>query len=209
MNHRSIKLVIAEDHPVVLHGLVSLLNSQPDFQVLAACENGATALEAIFKLSPNIALLDLRLPVITGLEILDKLSRANLSTRVVILTAFSDDRDVLLAISRGVHGILIKDSLTNALFDCLRRIAFGERCVPPELVRKEVQRQAQAMLIAQSLTFREKEILCLVAKGLSSKALAAQLNISAGTLKLHLHHIYRKMNVSSRSQLMTLARQLV
>jgi DNA-binding NarL/FixJ family response regulator len=205
VNRRSIKLVIADDHPVVLAGLVSLVRNESDFRVLAACEDGAKAVEAVIKHAPDIALLDLRLPDMSGLEVLDEILRGNLPTRVVILTAFSDDREVLLAISHGVHGMIMKDSVASTLIECLRLVFAGGRCVPPELVKRELNRQAKAASIVQSLTSREQEVLRLVANGRSIKDVAALLNISAGTLKLHLHHIYRKTNVSGRAALMTLA----
>jgi DNA-binding NarL/FixJ family response regulator len=208
MRNGSIKLVVADDHPVVLHGLVTLLKGEPDFKVLAACADGATALEAIFEHSPDVALLDLRLPKMTGLEVLDKVAGWNLLTRVVIITAFTEDRDVLLAVSRGVHGIILKDSIANAVIQCLRTVNAGGRCLPSELVRKELRRQTEAALLARSLTWREREVLRLVAKGLSNKDVAEQLEICEGTLKLHLHHIYRKTAVRSRSDLIALAGKL-
>jgi DNA-binding NarL/FixJ family response regulator len=128
MNSTSIKVVVADDHPIVLHGLVSLLKREPGFRVVAACDDGVTALEAIVQYAPDIALLDLRLPKMTGLEILDKVSNESLETRVVILTAFTEDRDVLTAISRGVYGIIMKDSVASALIQCLRRVSLGDRC---------------------------------------------------------------------------------
>ena len=206
MTHGSIKVVIADDHPVVLHGLVTLLGDEPDFTVLAACEDGAAALEAILKYSPDVALLDLRMPKLTGLDVLGKVSNEN--TRIVIITAFAEDHDVMEAISRGVHGIILKASGADALITCLRKIVAGYRCVPPEFVRKELQRLAEANLVCQSLTSREREVMYLVAKGLSNKIVAEQLKISIGTVKLHLHHIYCKTRLSSRLALTTLALRL-
>jgi DNA-binding NarL/FixJ family response regulator len=208
MNHSPIKLVIADDHPVVLHGLINLLTSEPDFEILAAVGDGAAALEAIFDHAPDIALLDLRLPKMTGLEVQDMIACGNVSTRVVIMTAFTEDREVLLAVSRGVHGIILKDSVADAVVQCLRRVRTGERCLPSELVQKELHRQKEAAALAQSLTVRERDVLRLVAKGLSNKSVADQLKICEGTLKLHLHHIYRKTAVRSRSGLIALAGKL-
>lgn len=208
MYDSSIKLVIADDHPVVLHGLITLLTGEPDFKILAACEDGPTALEAIFEHAPDIALLDLRLPKMTGLEVLDKVASSNLLTRVVIITAFTEDRDVLLAVSRGVHGIILKDSVANAVVQCLRRVRAGGRCLPSDLVQKELRRQVEAASLVQVLTSREREVLRLVEKNLSNKGVAERLKICEGTLKLHLHHIYRKTGVSSRSGLITLAAHL-
>jgi DNA-binding NarL/FixJ family response regulator len=203
-----IKLVIADDHPVVLHGLVSFLTSELGFDVVAACDDGETALAAIVHHTPDIALLDLRMPKMTGLEILEKVSNENLKTRVVILTAFTDDRDVLIAIGRGVYGIIMKDSVVHALLECLRTVSVGNRWLPPILIRNALQRLSEASSIDRMLTSREREVTRLVAKGLSNKDAAAELQISEGTLKLHMHHIYRKTGLHSRLALMTLARQL-
>ena len=208
MNHTSISVVVADDHPVVLHGLVSLLKSEPDFRVLAACDDGVTALEAIAHHAPDIALLDLRMPKMTGLEILDKVSNQSLNTRVVILTAFTEDRDVLLAISRGVHGIIMKDAVANALLDCLRMVSLGNRCVPPELLQRELHWLTEAASIDQALTERERDVMRLIAEGLSNKDVADQLEISEGTVKLHVHHIYRKTGVRTRPGLIALAHRI-
>jgi two-component system nitrate/nitrite response regulator NarL len=123
--------------------------------------------------------------------------------RIVILTAFAEDEDVLAAVNHGVHGIIMKDSAAGALISCLRRVSAGYRCVPPEL-----QRLTETNFISQLLTSREREVMCLVAEGLSNKNVASQLNISEGTVKLHLHHIYCKTGVNSRSTLMTFALRL-
>ena len=204
--HGSITVVIADDHPVILGGLVTLLSDKSDFKVIAACGDGAAALEAILRYSPDVALLDLRMPKMTGLDVLSHVSNDN--TRIVILTAFAEDHDLLAAISRGAHGIILKDSGTSALITCLRKVVLGYRILPPELVKREQHWQAEANSVHYSLTSREREVMGLVAIGLSNKAIAQQLGISAGTVKLHLHHIYCKTAASSRSALMTLALRL-
>jgi len=202
---RTAKLVIADDHPVVLHGLVSFVSNEPGFEVLAGCEDGATALDAILRYTPEIALLDLRMPKMTGLEVLEKLANARLKTRVVIITAFAEDRDLLFAIRRGVHGIVMKDSVVDALLACLRTVSRGDRCLPPALVTKALQQMTDAVSIDQMLTSREQEVMRLATKGMSNKDMAAKLQISEGTVKLHIHHIYCKVGVNSRPALMTLA----
>jgi two-component system nitrate/nitrite response regulator NarL len=205
VNKRSINLIIADDHPVVLHGLVSLLSGESDFKVLAACEDGAAALEAIFKHSPNIALLDLRLPKLSGLAILEKVANEALWTRIVILTAFTGDSDVLAAVSRGVHGIIMKDAAADTLVQCLRGVSAGGRWIAPELIKREIQLQAEAASVDQLLTLREREVMGLVAEGRANKFVAEQLRISEGTLKLHLHHIYAKTGAKCKSELVELA----
>ena len=208
MNHKAIKLVIADDHPVVLHGLVSLLKSEPDFRVLAARTDGASALEAIRTYSPDIALLDLRLPRMTGLEVLEKISNGTPPTRVVILTAFAESPDLLVAVSRGARGIVLKESAANVLVRCLRHVHAGGLLVPQELIRQAQDRQRETALVFRLLTSREREVVRLVAGGLSNKGAAAALKISEGTVKLHLHNVYFKMGMSGRLALMTLARRL-
>ena len=182
-SHKPIRVVIADDHPVVLHSLVSLLSGEPDFTAVAACEDGSTALDAIFKLSPDIALLDLRLPKMTGLEVLEKVSSEN--TRVVIFTGFAGDRDALAAVSRGVYGIrntgvygiLIKDSAASTLITCSRRV---RRRLPMRVsgISQGASpanggcRNRSGTYIARAWSDR------LIAEGLSNKDMARQLHVS-------------------------------
>jgi DNA-binding NarL/FixJ family response regulator len=197
---RSIKVVVADDHPVVLHGLVTLLSDEMGFNVVAACEDGEAALGAILKHAPDVALLDLRMPKMTGLDLLGKVS----GTRIVIITGFAADDDLIEAISRGVHGVILKDSGGSALITCLRKVVAGYRSVPSELLAQLQLTLAQADFVGQLLTLKEREVMRLVAKGLSNKSVTEYLKISTGTVKLHLHHIYRKIGVSRRLALMTL-----
>jgi DNA-binding NarL/FixJ family response regulator len=206
VTHGSIKVVIADDHPLILQGLATLLSDEPDFRVIAACQDGMAALEAILKHSPDVALLDLRMPKMTGLDVLSKV--LGQKTRIVILTAFADDDDVMEAINRGAYGIIMKVSGTSALLTSLRRVVAGYRSVPPELVKQEMPRLPEADSVRQSLTSREYEVMSLVANGLSNKIVAKQLKISVGTVKLHLHHIYCKIGISSRSTLAALVVRL-
>jgi DNA-binding NarL/FixJ family response regulator len=204
MTHGSIKVVIADDHPVVLHGLVTLLSNEQGFIVVAACQNGEAAMQAILKYSPDVALLDLRMPRMTGLDVLNGVQGSNGNTRMIILTAFAEEDDILTAIDRGVHGIVLKDSGPRALIDCLREVCNGSRSLPPELVRRAQNRLAQINSIHQLLTSRERQVMGLVVEGASNKRIAKQLKITAGTVKLHLHHIFCKTGVRNRSALMTL-----
>jgi DNA-binding NarL/FixJ family response regulator len=203
-----IKIVVADDHPVVLHGLVNLLRGEGDFEVVAVCEDGASALKAIHEQNPDIALLDLKLPKITGLELLELLSRENVKPRIVIITAFAEDRDVLTAVSRGVNGIVMKDAAPDLLIECLRQVVSGNRYIPPQLVSRALDRRIEAESVANALTARERDVILHVAEGLSTKQLAHRLGLSQGTLKLHLHHIYAKTGVNSRAALIGLVERL-
>jgi DNA-binding NarL/FixJ family response regulator len=202
------KLVIADDHPVVLHGLISLLKGEPNCKIMAACLDGGAAMDAIFSHAPDIAILDLRLPKMSGLDVLDKISTANLKTRVVILTAYTEDRDVLVAITRGAYGVIMKDSVADLLIECIRRVRIGDRYIAQELIEKEMRRLTDAKRISQVLTGRELEVVRLIAEGLPNKLVAERLGISLGTLKLHLHHVFCKTGTRSRESLLSLARHL-
>jgi len=208
MNYTSISLVVADDHPVVLHGLLSLLQNELDFDVLASCGDGAAALDAILAYAPSIALLDLRLPKMSALEVLDKVSNQNLKTRIVILTAFTEDRDVLMAVSRGVYGIIMKDVVANVLLECLRTVSMGNRCVPPGLFAREMHRLNEAASIYKTLTTREREVMRLIGEGLSNREVAEWLAISEGTVKLHVHHIYSKIGLNTRPALIALVHRI-
>jgi two-component system nitrate/nitrite response regulator NarL len=198
-------LVVADGDPVVLLGLSTLLGQEPDFKVIAMCKEGDAALEAILKYSPTIALLDLNLPKMSGLEVLARASMQMPATRVVFFTSSTKHRGVLVAVRRGARGIITKESLADTLIRCLRRVSSGQRCLPRALMMKERQRLSQIAAINATLTAREREVVRIAAEGLCNKRLAARLGISEGTAKLHLHHVYSKTGTSSRSALASLA----
>jgi two-component system nitrate/nitrite response regulator NarL len=197
--------VIADGHPVVLLGLSALLEQEPDFRVVAVCKEGDAALAAILKYSPTIALLDLNLPKISGLEVLARVSMQMPTTRVVIFTSSIEHRGVLVAARRGARGIITKESMADSLIRCLRRVSAGQRCLPRALMMKERHQLSQIATINATLTAREREVVRIAAEGLCNKKLAARLGISEGTAKLHLHHVYSKTGTSSRSALASLA----
>jgi two-component system nitrate/nitrite response regulator NarL len=208
VKRNGIRVVVADDHPIFLWGLVSVLRSQTDLKVLAACPDGATALDAILKYAPNIALLNLRMPRMTGLEVLNEVSKRTLATRVVIVTACIEDHEAALALNRGVYGIITKNSTPKIVIQCLRTVHIGGRFFPTGLIGRQLQRWAEAATINQMLTSREQEVARLVAQGLPNKCVAQHLKISGGTVKLHLHRIYSKTGTSGRSSLADLVLRL-
>jgi two-component system nitrate/nitrite response regulator NarL len=212
INHTSITVIVADDHPVVLHGLVSLLSIEPGFRVLAACPDGATALEAIRKHVPDIALLDIKMPRLSGLEVLARISKEGLPTKTVFLTATASDRHVLAAITRRAPGLLLKETAADALVECLRTVAAGRRWIPPEVMQTalsdELQRLAVLTPVLRSLTSRERQVMDLVADGLCNKEVAQQLALTEGTVKIHLHSIFQKTGISNRTTLAAVALRL-
>jgi DNA-binding NarL/FixJ family response regulator len=196
----SVRVVVADPHPVVVCGLTSLLGAHDDFNVVAGCYDGRQCIQAIRDLSPDIALLDMFMPGLPGLDILAAVTSEQLPTRVVFLTAFAEDRDLLTAVARGAYGVIFKDATPSALVQSLRRVVDGRRFFP----LTNGNGNAINGNVLMVLTEREREIMHLVAEGLSNKEVGRLLNISDGTIKVHLHHIYRKLAITNRTALAAL-----
>ncbi len=206
----AIKILLADDHPIILDALENLFALQPDFEVVGRCLTGAETTRAIPKLRPDILVLDLRMPQGDGLDVLREMARANVPTRVVVLTAAASDDEVLEAIRLGIRGLVLKESAPRALVECVRRVHAGGQYIEPQFLTRATdaahQRASGRRELEEVLTPRELQILRLVADGLRNKEIAQGLEISEGTVKIHLHNIYEKVNVDSRVELALLAR---
>jgi DNA-binding NarL/FixJ family response regulator len=205
----SVRLILVDDHPIVLQGLQQLLQRQPDFTVTAACQNADEALAAIQREPPDVLLLDLRMPGTTGLEFLRRLGDQGLSCRTVLLTAAIEDAEVIEAVRLGVCGLVMKDSTPDTLVDCVRRVHEGGQCMDHEIVNKAFRSalDRETAVREAALTPREIELVRMVAEGLRNKAIATRLSISEGTVKVHLHNIYEKLGVDGRLELTLVAQQ--
>jgi len=196
-----IRLVLADDHPIVLDGLAQLFSTERGFEVVACAATGEEALAAVTQYQPDIVVLDLRMPGKGGVEVLRAIKSAGLPTRVVVLTAAESD-DVLEAIRLGVEGVVLKDMATQLLVRCVRAVHSGSKWIEKVLATRALDallaREAGARDVATRLTPRELEIALLIAQGFSNKAVAARLSISEGTAKLHLHHVYEKLGLEGR-----------
>ena len=204
-----VSLLIADDHPVVLLGLISLLGSKQPFTIVASCSNGTESISIIRKLRPHVALLDTSMPGPESFEILDIVRAEDLPTRIVLFSASITDRDVAAAAARGVHGVLFKDCSPDTLLRGLREVASGRKWLPVMLMNGVFQRetrQEDRSAAFGTLTDREYEAMLLVSTGLTNKQIARRLNICEGTVKLHLHNVYGKLAVSNRTALAALAR---
>jgi two-component system, NarL family, nitrate/nitrite response regulator NarL len=203
-----LRVVLADDHQVVLSGLKALLGLRPGTEVVAAVRNGAEAWTALQQLEPDIAVLDINMPELTGVEVLEKVEAEGLSTRVILLAASPSDAQITTAVGRGAWGIMLKDdSASDTLLQCLEGVLAGERWLPSELVDRAFVREAERQQNWESfekLTQREREVALLVAQGLSNKHIARQTQLSLGTVKIHLHNSYHKLGVSNRTGLATL-----
>ena len=206
--HRAISIVVADDHPVVLRGVVGILESSKDMKVVAACGDGVAAVKAIKKYAPDVALLDIAMGGLNGLEVLSSITADGHATSVVFLTATATDGQLLAAVERGAKGLLLKETATNDLIRCIRAVATGRRWLPADLLDaarlREDRRKAISDRLAQSLTSRERQVMLLVAQSLSNKEIGRRLDLSEGTIKIHLHNIYQKVGVNNRTALATL-----
>jgi two-component system, NarL family, nitrate/nitrite response regulator NarL len=205
-----ISIVLADDHPAMLAGLETLLKPFRDLKVMARCRDGEEALRAVARHRPDVLLLDIRMPVKSGLDVLRELKEQKLPTRVVILTAALEDDEVLEALRLGVNGVVLKEMAPGLLVQCIRKVAAGERWIEKRsfqsVLDKLLRREAGAQAI-RGLTAREVEIVRMVVSGLRNKELADKLSISEGTVKIHLHNTYDKLKVEGRMALSVYARE--
>ena len=205
----STSIVIADDHPVVLHGLASLIEADPEFSVVGRCEDGIAALAAIRETRPNLAVLDLNMPGMTGREVLAAIVREQLGTRVVLLTAAASDAELYDTIDAGAAGVVVKDTGIETLLTCLRTIAAGGVWLPDDVVGpamdRETTRRDEWRELSAELTARELEIVRLVLQGSTTKEISFRINITIGTTKVHMSNIFRKLKISSRGELYRLA----
>ncbi|HEX2219052.1 MAG TPA: response regulator transcription factor [Gemmatimonadales bacterium] len=206
-----IHLVLVDDHPIVLAGLEQLLALEGDFAVLAKCSNGEEALQAVRAHRPDILLLDLQMPGKDGLAVLREMRGQGLPTRAVILTASLAQHDVLEAVRLGARGVLLKDMAPDLVARCVRRVHAGGEWLEPHAVSRALdalrRREAGLQEVARVLTPREIDIVRMVARGLRNKEIARNLDITEGTVKIHLHNIYQKANVGSRVALTLYAQE--
>jgi RNA polymerase sigma factor (sigma-70 family) len=203
-----ISIVLADDHPVVLHGVADILRAQADMKVLATCGDGTTAVHAIRELVPDIAVLDIAMPGLNGIEVLSGVAIDPIKTKIVLLTAVATDDQILAAIANGARGIVLKDAAPDSLVDCVRGVAVGKRWYPTDLVESALRRNAgrrENERVMQTLTPREQEIVVMVVEGITNKEIARRIDLTEGTIKIHLHNIYEKLKIPNRTALTAFA----
>ena len=205
-----IRLVIADDHPLVLDGLERLFQADPDFTVVARCRDGDEALGAAREHRPDLLILDIRMPGRDGLAVLREVRKEQLPTRVVLLTAEVDEDAVVEALRLGARGIVLKEMAPHMLVQCVRKVHAGEQWIERRsfgrALDKMLRREAGAREMGRTLTPREIAITRMIAGGLRNKEVAEKLNISEGTVKIHLHNIYEKLALDGRLALSLYAR---
>ncbi|WP_396587329.1 two-component system response regulator NarL [Bermanella sp. R86510] len=195
-------LMIVDDHPLLRKGLRQLLELEDDLQLIAEASNGKDALELVLKEEPDLIVLDLNMQGMDGIETLKAMREMGVTARIVMLTVSDSDDDVVAAITSGADGFLLKDMEPEDIIEKIRQAALGKMVISDRLAEvlasalRKPQKTSNSIL--DSLTARELEILKLISKGLSNKLIARELDISDGTVKVHVKNLLKKMNLRSR-----------
>lgn len=198
-----IKLLIADDHPVVRMGLRGMLDGQEDFEVVAEVENGVQAVEAAERLRPDVVLMDLRMPEMDGVTATTRIVERTPGVRVLVLTTSDSGADILRAVEIGATGYILKDAPREELFRAVRAAAEGKPLLAPDVAAHLMNRVRWPS--DEALSSREIEVLELVAQGTSNRNIAGKLWISEATVKSHLLHIYDKLGASDRASAVSVA----
>ena len=186
--------MVADDHPIVREGVVANLKRQRDLRVIGEANDGLEALELIKQNRPDIALLDLRMPRMNGLEVLQALNELKLQTKVIVMTTFENEEDIQRTMKAGARAYLLKDCPQQILVDAIRRVYSGEVYLTPQVAQKLVDRMQKPQLSP-----RELEVLKAVAGGKSNKEIGVQLFISEGTVKTHVESLLDKLGAATRT----------
>ena len=200
-----IRLLIVDDHPVVRDGLRGILEGSPDFEVVGEAANGAEAVTRARALRPDVVLMDLRMPDVDGVTAIKRLAELGVEARVLVLTTYDTDADVVPAIEAGATGYLLKDSPRSDLLRAVRAAVHGEAVLSPSVATRllgQVRGQGRGQgrgTAPEPLSARELDVLALIARGCSNRDAAVRLFISEATVKTHLLHIYAKLGVNDRA----------
>ncbi|MBZ0306683.1 MAG: response regulator transcription factor [Anaerolineae bacterium] len=200
-----IRILVADDHPVVRDGLVAMLGTQTDFEVVGESVTGREAVEMADGLGPDVIFLDLEMPELDGVEALRKMRSANPTLKVIVFTAFDTDDRILAAVQAGAQGYLLKGAPREEVFQAVRVVHGGGSLLQPVVASKLLRQVSETG--SDSLTPREVEVLKLMAQGLQNKEIALKLMISERTVKFHVSSILSKLGAGNRTEAVSLAAQ--
>lgn len=201
-----IRVLVADDHPIVRGGIVALLSSEPDIEVVGEATSGDEAVELALELGPDLVLMDLRMPGLNGDEATARVLAERPDIRVIILTTYETDANILTAIEAGASGYLLKAAPQEEILAGIRSVARGEVALAPSIAAMLVSRMKTPATPA--LSTREKQVLSLVAQGKSNPAIAKELFLGEATVKTHLLHVFEKLEVNDRTRAVTKAMEL-
>ena len=202
MKKTSTRILIADDHYVVRMGLTTMINTESDMEIVAEASDGAQAIALFTKFNPDVTLLDLRMPVLNGIEVVSAIRAQNKSAKILILSAMSGDEDIHKALEAGVAGYVLKDSTDEKLIPAIRAVAAGHRWIPEDVAKRLSSRR-----LFEDLTSRELQVLNKLIKGMANKQIADALNISENTVKGFLKNILAKLHVADRTEAVAVAIQ--
>ena len=195
-----IRILIVDDHPVVLAGLVSMLGTQSGIEVVGAAQSGEDALNILARTPTDLVLLDLRMPGMSGIDTLQAFRRAKISARTIVLTSFETDENIYGAVQAGAQGYLLKDTPQASMVEAIRTVHSGRRYLPPNIAARLAER-----MMRTNLTYRELEVLNMLSRGLTNKEIGTVLQISGNTVRNHVNSIIEKLEVSDRTEAATTA----
>jgi DNA-binding NarL/FixJ family response regulator len=204
MNESLVRILVVDDHPIVRDGLTAVLSTQADFAVVGDVDNGADALAKIDALRPDVVLLDLEMPGMDGVAVLQALQRRDDSPPVIVFTAFDADERIVDAVRAGARGYLLKGAPRAELFQAVRIVHAGGSLLQPMIASRLMQRLAHE---PEQLTEREMEVLRLLARGSANRDIAGRLVITERTVKFHVSSILGKLNARNRTEAVAIARQ--
>jgi two-component system, NarL family, response regulator LiaR len=203
-----IRILLADDHVMLRQGTAEILSKEADIEVVGEADNGQQAIDLTLRLRPNIVVMDVRMPVLSGIEATRRIRETMPEVQVLVLTAYDDDQYIFSLLQAGASGYLLKTAPVNELVKAIRLVKSGESPLDPSIARKVVIRMAgdkgsrspvgEDGATIQALTFREQEVLQLLSRGLNNQAIAEALYVSDRTVQAHLTNIFAKMGVSSR-----------
>jgi DNA-binding NarL/FixJ family response regulator len=195
-----VRIMIIDDHPVVRAGLASMLSTQPGIDVVASASTGLEALALLGKITPDVILMDLRMPGMSGLEAIRAINaRPEEAPRIIVLTSFDTDEDIYQTVGAGAHGYVLKDAPQEVLLDAIHTVHARRRYFPADIAARLTERMARS-----NLTPREHQVLQLVAKGLTNKDIGRVFGISDKTARNHVNSIIEKLDVSDRTEAATI-----
>lgn len=190
-----IRVLIADDHPIIRNGLVMMVTLSPGMEIAAEATNGAEVVDLFRQHQPDVTLMDLRMPDMTGVEAIAAIRQEFLAARIIILTTYDGDENIYQGLQAGAKGYILKDTPLDEIVRAIHTVHSGKNYIPPQVGAKLAERFTQPQL-----SDREQEVLCLVAQGKCNLAIAAELNVTEGTVKFHINNIFSKLGVSGRTQ---------